>query len=146
MSFFNIDLSGNRIKVHQYGSGRQLLVAFHGFDESGMDYELLEPVLGKNYTIAVPDLPFHGESEWENGLLTEDRLAGLVRMIMKKVGADRCSVMGYSMGGRLAICLCRQLRAKVVRLLLLAPEGLRKNPWLHIATGSFVGRWMFGFF
>lgn len=140
---FYIDILTNRIHVQQYGTGKQLLVLFHGFGESGTEYGALGKLLGKEYTIVVPDLPFHGTTQWGNELLTTDLLKELIQYLLKKQELEVCSILGYSMGGRLAICLAQCAPALINRLILVAPEGLRKNHWFQFATGTRIGRWIF---
>lgn len=140
---YTISLRANQLHIHQYGNGKRVLILFHGFGESGALYDTLGRLLGKDYTVVVPDLPFHGETRWGNDLLSADDLVDLTRRILQKEAVKSCSVMGYSLGGRLALCLLQQAPLLIDRFLLAAPEGLRKNPWFHLATGTRVGQWVF---
>ncbi len=133
----------NEVHVTRYGRGADLLIVFHGFSESGELYRNLGVLLEEKYTVLIPDMPYHGRTRWKEGLLSPGRLKELVKLILEKEEKDRCSVLGYSMGGRAAICLARYNPEVIDHLLLLAPEGLRKNHWFRFATGTLVGRALF---
>ena len=140
---FQIPCAGNLIQVHPYGQGPELLVVFHGFGETGAGYAALGSRLEARYTVVVPDLPYHGGSKWEKGTLTPARLAELLRALLQHTGRTRCALLGYSMGGRLALCAARELPEAISRLLLVAPEGLSPNPWLFLATRTLLGYGLF---
>lgn len=52
-------------------------------------------------------------------------------------------LMGYSMGGRVALQLLELEYARVERLVLLAPDGLIVNPWYWLATRAALGNRFF---
>ena len=52
-------------------------------------------------------------------------------------------LMGYSMGGRIALSLLEHAPGRVERLILLAPDGLVVNPWYWLATQTRPGRQLF---
>ncbi len=140
---YHIPLRDNHVHIHQYGKGKRVLILFHGFGETGALYDSLGHLLEGHYTVIVPDLPFHGETRWGKDLLTADDLAELTRQILQRSAAKSCTLMGYSMGGRLALCLLQRAPFLIDRFMLVAPEGLRKNPWFHLATGTRAGQWLF---
>lgn len=140
---FNIILNTHPIHIHRYGYGKKLLIIFHGYGENGAVYASLEQSLGKYYTLIIPDLPFHGQTKWGENPLTTGLLVEFVRLILEKENANSCSILGYSMGGRPALCLMQGAPALVDQLILVAPEGLRKNRWFHFATGTLIGQWLF---
>ncbi len=133
----------NRIHVSRYGRGERLLIVFHGFSESGELYGNLGTLLGDEFTTLVPDMPYHGKTKWDTGILSPKRLIELVRILLKKEGSSSCSILGYSMGGRPALSLTQEDPGFIDHLLLLAPEGLRKNHWFRFATGTILGNLLF---
>ena len=89
------------------GNGEKILCCFHGFGETGRSFTHLTHEVGKIYTIIAVDLPFHGETRWNEGLLMQPAdltnildliFAALYIMPEKK---QRYSLLGYSLGGRL---------------------------------------------
>ncbi len=128
------------------GTGEELLICFHGFGESASHFSCMEPALGNMFTIVALDMPFHGKTVWR-----EDRdidigdLEALTVKILEKFGKQRFSIMGYSMGGRLALCIVEKMAARVNHLVLVAPDGLKNNPWYVIATQTKMGNRIFSY-
>jgi pimeloyl-ACP methyl ester carboxylesterase len=56
---------------------------------------------------------------------------------------QRWWLMGYSMGGRIALQLLDLVASRIERLVLLAPDGLVVNPWYWLATRTVVGNRLF---
>jgi 2-succinyl-6-hydroxy-2,4-cyclohexadiene-1-carboxylate synthase len=92
----------------------------HGFLGSALDWRKLEASLGDGYRCIFPDLPGHGQNlagltdrplslpGWANGLArTLDRL-----------GVSAAHLVGYSLGGRLALHFARQYPERVSSLVL----------------------------
>src|SRR5579872_2376320 len=84
------------------GMGPRLLFAFHGYGESEESFGFLEATLGRDFTMVAIDLPFHGATEWREGLFLapEDLLAVMTSIAARLPGKeDGWLLMGYSMGG-----------------------------------------------
>ena len=126
------------------GSGSRLLLCFHGYGESAGSFAFLGPRLGDDYTIISIDFPFHGQTDWKEELYLDPR--DLVEMLTTIAG-DRSSwtLLGYSMGGRIALSLLQLIPQKIDRLILLAPDGLTMNPWYWLATQTRPGNKLFKF-
>ncbi|HEY8971761.1 MAG TPA: alpha/beta fold hydrolase, partial [Puia sp.] len=58
-------------------------------------------------------------------------------------GSSGWWLMGYSMGGRIALSLLEHAPERIDRLILLAPDGLVVNPWYWLATQTRPGRQLF---
>ncbi|MFN8153517.1 MAG: alpha/beta hydrolase [Bacteroidia bacterium] len=127
----------------EFGSGPELLLAFHGFGRTSRDFLPFESLLGKQYTLIAFDFFYHGP----HGLEPEDRLppftgAQLARMIEKLLWEKkkvRCSIIGYSQGGRIALGQVHHLPHRIHELFIIAPDGLRNNK-----VRDFVGRTWIG--
>jgi pimeloyl-ACP methyl ester carboxylesterase len=143
----------SRIHYSRWGSGKKLLLCFHGYGESAASFAFLEDALGSEFTILAPDMPFHGRTEWKDGLffdpslfpeLIDKMIAGLpVEKDRAPVDKDRWWVLGYSMGGRVALSLLQKMPERIVNLTLLAPDGLKVNGWYWLATQSDPGNRVF---
>jgi pimeloyl-ACP methyl ester carboxylesterase len=134
----------------RWGSGEKLLVCLHGYGEGAQSFACLEPVLGQTFTILAVDLPFHGETEWKEGLwIGPEELLGILEAIAGELGCGggrKWTFLGYSMGGRIALSLVGQMPGRVRRLLLAAPDGLIVNGWYKLVTrwraGNLLFRWV----
>ncbi len=105
-------------------SGPAVLL-LHGFLGSRHDWDFLVPRLAPKFRCVAVDLPGHGETPIEvakNFDATTDALAGLLDTLR----IDRCAVVGYSMGGRVALGLAAAYSERVERLALeSASPGMR---------------------
>ncbi len=121
--------NGFALEYETFGTGDLPMLAFHGFDRNFNDFRVLLPSLGQRYTIYSFNIFFHGASRAANtrAILTESDLKGLVQAVMEKHGFTDFAVMGYSLGGKIALKLVELMPAKINDALLMAPEGLRVN-------------------
>jgi pimeloyl-ACP methyl ester carboxylesterase len=123
-----------------------LLFAFHGYGESAESFGFLEAALGGDFTIVAIDLPFHGATEWKEGLYLapEDLLAVMSSIAAGLAGKeDAWWLMGYSMGGRVALQLLELAPSRLRRMVLLATDGLQMNFWYWLATQTTAGNAVF---
>jgi pimeloyl-ACP methyl ester carboxylesterase len=137
------------VSYYRYGSGKNVLVAFHGFDQSGSFYQYFEDTLGKHFTIIAIDFFWHGQSKWQE---TEDFTETDMREIVigiaaqEKLFARKFSVMSFSMGARMARALVRTFPERIEHLILVSPPTFAFNRFLNFTTGTAFGRWMFRYF
>ncbi len=131
--------------VHRYGQGPLHVLAFHGFDRSGADFAVLAPPLATLCTLHAFDLPFHGESLGFDPVdpVRPSELAAFFNAYAAHIGTARVGLLGYSLGGRIALCLLEQQPALVDRAFLLAPDGLVARPWYRALAHYRAGRWMY---
>lgn len=134
----------SRIHYLRHDGADKLLICLHGYGEWAESFSVLAKQLEHQYTIIAPDLPFHGATEWNEGLLFEkDDLIAIINLL---VGDRDFQLLGYSMGGRIALQLYQLLPTRITRLLLLAPDGLKVNPWYWVATQNAIGNQLFRYF
>jgi pimeloyl-ACP methyl ester carboxylesterase len=60
-------------------------------------------------------------------------------------GGMKMYLMGYSMGGRLALSLVERIPEKIEKLVLVAPDGVKINIWYWLATQTRLGNTLFRF-
>lgn len=85
--------------------GRPALLFLHGFMGRGLDWEPVADVLARDYRCLLPDLPGHGDTPWDGVSPTWHDVADEVIRLLEACGVASCSLVGYSMGGRLALYL-----------------------------------------
>ncbi|MBE2230348.1 MAG: alpha/beta hydrolase [Chitinophagaceae bacterium] len=127
------------------GQGPVLVLCFHGYGESAAGFDFLGKYAGTAYCFLAIDLPWHGRTEWQDGDLKPAVLQTLINEICEKetIQAQQQYLMGFSMGGRIALALYEINPVKYQRLILLAPDGLKVNPWYRLATRSWAGNRFF---
>ena len=141
-----ISFRNSRFHYSCRGRGARILFAFHGYGESVSSFDFLEEGLGHDFTIVAIDLPFHGATHWQEGLYLApaDLLAVMEEIILTLPGrSEGWWLLGYSMGGRVALQLLQLAPAKVRRLVLLATDGLQMNPWYWLVTQTAAGNRLF---
>lgn len=98
-----IPVNGIEMNVRRQGSGPALLL-LHGFTGSGATWQ---PFDWPGYETIAVDLPGHGESDKPASAeryRMERCLEDLVSLL-DELGVERAAVLGYSMGGRVALHL-----------------------------------------
>jgi pimeloyl-ACP methyl ester carboxylesterase len=139
-------LRNSRIHYRCWGTGPRLVFAFHGYGESSAAFTFLGEALGKDYTLVAIDLPFHGETDWKEGLFFDPLwLPGLLTEIAVGLPERLADwwLLGYSMGGRIALQLLGDSPSNIQKIVLLAPDGLKVNVWYWIATRTRAGNTLF---
>jgi len=136
-------LSFRESTIHyiKHGSGKKTLICFHGYGESASNFNFLSDRLGNEFLLIALDLPFHGETKWVNGSFDEKMLATIINEILLKENLDAKGIhlLGFSLGGRLALSLFEEMPQHVERLVLLAPDGLKLNFWYWLSTQTWLG-------
>jgi len=142
-----IPFGSSRVCFYRWGKGDKLLLCFHGYGETAASFAFLEEALGSEFTILAVDLPFHGGTEWRETLpFTAEQLLSILETLLAETAIPPETpwyLMGYSMGGRIALSLLAAVPERIARLVLLAPDGLRLNPWYWLATQTGPGRLLF---
>ena len=90
------------------------LLLLHGFTQTGRSWEPVRRALAARYRSIAPDLPGHGR-------FAERRPASFAACdaYLRAVGGDRFTLVGYSMGGRIALHAALVLARRVERLVLI---------------------------
>jgi len=137
----------------------ETLLFLHGFMGSGRDWLPIAHHLEKDYYCVMPDLPGHGKNlnlAMDEPLGYNSLAAGLLSLA-EKINIDKVSLIGYSMGGRLALFFAIQYAEKVQHLILeSAHPGIideqarrkraqideqRANQIRHFGIKAFVDSW-----
>ncbi len=147
-----IQYKNSLISYSRMGNGSMPVLCFHGYGENAVSFSLMEWVAGKDFSFIATDLPFHGNTVWNEGLVfTDEDLTNIITQILEEerfsLVQNDCKVilMGFSLGGRVSLSLLKALPDKIDRLVLLAPDGLKVNFWYWLTTQTFLGNKLFHF-
>ena len=146
MSDGHFFIGESRVHYSFWGTETSLLFCFHGYGESSGSFGFLGEALARQFTIIAIDLPFHGQTEWRETRPLDPRelLSGLEELAAGFPGLSTgWSLLGYSMGGRIALQLLELAPEKIRRVVLLAPDGLKVNPWYWLGTQTALGNRFF---
>ncbi|OQP06434.1 2-succinyl-6-hydroxy-2,4-cyclohexadiene-1-carboxylate synthase [Geobacillus sp. 46C-IIa] len=113
-----MELNGIGYHVEQYGEGEPLLL-LHGFTGSADTWRPLIPVWQDFRLIAV-DLIGHGRTEAPKSAdrYRMEQAAADLTALLDELGIEKANVLGYSMGGRLALSFAIWHPHRIRRLVL----------------------------
>ena len=106
------------------------IIFLHGFLGSGIDWVPIAQELENDYCCILVDLPGHGESDIEaNGdpdLFFMETVDTLAEELSRSAAPEPCYLVGYSMGGRIALSLLLRYPELFEKAIIVsASPGLR---------------------
>ncbi len=134
-----------RIRYIKAGEGRHLILAFHGFSRTPEEFLPLMKGRENDYTLLSFYLPGHATAEpLESKNIDVIWWCKLMENLIDEHQAENVTVLGYSLGGRIALHTCMLWGLKNYKLLLLAPDGIKVHPLQRIAMQYNWGMRIFG--
>jgi pimeloyl-ACP methyl ester carboxylesterase/membrane protein DedA with SNARE-associated domain len=116
-----------RVVFREHGpADAPVVVLLHGSPGSKDDFATVAPELNRRFRVIVPDLPGFGESTREIPDYSIRAHANYLDQLMLRLGVDRFHVVGFSMGGGVAIELARRLPEELLSLTLLSAIGVQE--------------------
>lgn len=125
------------------GNGKRLLLALHGYGNDGFLFEPFVAELKDEFTLLLLDLPHHGKSEWKHGKLSKKDLADMLVSLCEQYHVAQVSLLAYSIGGRLSLCMVEQKPELIRQCTLVASDGLTFNPFYYFVTKNSLGKFLF---
>ena len=107
-----------KLSVSVKGEGFPIL-CLHGHPGSGDCMSVFTEHLSKRFQTIAPDLRGYGNSRTSNPFEMTDHLLDL-EALLDRLGVDRCLVVGWSLGGILALELAMKYPQRVTGLIVLA--------------------------
>lgn len=155
MTPYTLTYKSSSINYYSFGLGHKPVACFHGYGESAASFSFLEKTGGNEYAFYAIDLPFHGQTKWNETLdFTPQDLAAILQKIIceKKTETgttqfknEPFSLLGYSLGGRICLQAYEMMPDKIDKIVLLAPDGLKVNGWYWLATQTYIGNRLFAY-
>jgi pimeloyl-ACP methyl ester carboxylesterase len=120
-----IDVAGTRLHVRDGGPKTAPTVIFlHGFGASLHTWEPWAKALAKDLRVIRIDLPGSGLSPPDTiGDYSDKRSLQILIALMDKLGLARSSLVGHSIGGRIAWTFAGTYPTRVDKLVLVSPDG-----------------------
>lgn len=118
-SAFNHMITEVQYHVSTKGSGKSL-VLLHGFTGSSISWARHTAVLSSHFRIITIDLPGHGHTDSPSdpaGYHMEQTSADIINLLAE-LGVTQTALLGYSMGGRLALYIALHYPQLVQALIL----------------------------
>lgn len=120
-------VNGLNLYYERHGSGAPLLLLHGGFGLTGMFGALLPHLAAGRQVIAV-DLQGHGRTADIDRPLRIELMADDIAALLAHLGLERADLMGYSMGGAVALRTAIQ-HPQVVRKLVVVSTPHKRAAW-----------------
>lgn len=118
-----VRIHGQRRAYVKRGSG-PALVLLHGLGSNLDTWDLVIDRLAERYTVVVPDMLGHGQSDKPRTDYSIGGYANGLRDLLALLGISKATVVGHSFGGGVAMQFVYQFPEHCERLVLVASGGL----------------------
>lgn len=120
-----IDVAGIRLNVRDRGPrAAPAVILVHGFAGSLQTWDAWADGLAVDRRVIRFDLPGSALSAPDpTGRYTDARTGQVLIALMDQLGIERASIVGHSVGGRIAWTFAAQHPERVDKLVLVAPDG-----------------------
>jgi pimeloyl-ACP methyl ester carboxylesterase len=120
-----LEVQGQRVHFQDTGhKDAPVLLLLHGFGASLQTWDAWADALQKNYRVIRLDLPGFGlTGASPNKAYADADDVQFVENFVNEIGISEFSLIGHSMGGKVAWNVAATYPAKVKRLILMAPDG-----------------------
>jgi pimeloyl-ACP methyl ester carboxylesterase len=128
-------LHGQDLCFLDVGSGPGVML-IHGLLGSHRSWDGVVGELSREHRVLAPDLFGHGGSAKPRGDYSLGAHAATLRDLLDRLGVERTSLVGHSLGGGIALQFCYLFPDRVDRLVLVSSGGLGRavSPLLRSAT------------
>jgi pimeloyl-ACP methyl ester carboxylesterase len=129
-------LHGHQVGYRLDGDGDETILLIHGMAGSSRTWRDVTPALAQRYRVLAPDLMGHGESAKPMGDYSLGAHASGLRDLLVRLGIERATIVGQSLGGGVALQLAYQHPELCERLVLVSSGGLGRevSPLLRLLS------------
>jgi len=120
-------INGLNLYYEIHGTGEPLILLHGGLAATEMFGEVM-PALSNDRQVIAVDLQAHGRTADIDRPLSYDAMADDIAALIKHLGIERADVMGYSVGGGVALRTAVR-HPEVVRKLVLVSTAFRRDGW-----------------
>ena len=123
-------LEGADVRLNYFVTGEgEPVTLLHGFTQSGRSWQEVISAMPAGWRFMVPDLRGHGETRLRPGAAcTMEACATDLEMLWGHLGIERTHLVGYSMGGRLALHVAARHPDRLLSLVTIgAHAGLERE-------------------
>ena len=140
------DVNGINLYYEVHGAGRPLIL-LHGGLMSGETFGPVLPLLAEHHQVVTVDLQGHGRTADIDRPIDTRLMADDIAALIDHLGLDKPDVVGYSLGGGVALHTAARYPAKVHRLVLVSanvwrdaipPEMLAQQGQVTAASAEFM--------
>jgi pimeloyl-ACP methyl ester carboxylesterase len=119
------EVNGVNLYYETHGAGRPLIL-LHGGLASGEMFGPILPVLSQRHQVIVPDLQGHGRTADIDRPIDHRLMADDIGALIDHLGLDQPDLVGYSLGGGVALFTASKYPDKVGKL-VMASANIRRD-------------------
>lgn len=143
-----ITVADLQLEYFEMGTGKEVVLCLHGFGREASDFDIFQALLGPHQRLVAINLFAHGNSIFPKNRLSKEPLKAsewceLIRQLMSTLNITHFHLVGYSMGGRLAMVMMQLMPECIHSLTLIAPDGLKVNLLYRFVSETKLGRVMY---
>src|SRR5438105_11083712 len=140
------EVNGINLYYETHGAGRPMIL-LHGGLGSGEMYGPILPMLAERHQVVTVDLQGHGRTADIDRPMDVRLMAGDIAALIEHLGVDKPDIVGYSLGGGVALQTAVQYPAKIRRLVVASanirpdaiyPEMRAQQSQLSAAAAEFM--------
>lgn len=120
-------VNGLKLYYEIHGTGEPLILLHGGLGATEM-FSTILPSLSNNRQVIAVDLQAHGRTADIDRPLSFEAMADDIAALMKHLGIAKADVMGYSLGGGVALCTAIR-HSGAVRKLVVVSTAFRRDGW-----------------
>ncbi len=132
-------VDGLKLYYELYGTGEPLVLLHGGVGATEMFADIL-PLLASSRRVIAVDLQAHGRTADIDRPISYEAMADDIAALIKYLGFEKADVMGYSLGGGVALRTAIQ-HPDVVRKLVLVSTPFRRDGWYRRSSREWR-RWV----
>lgn len=126
-------------EYYKHESSRETLVLLHGFLSSTFSFRRLIPLLKTEFNVVSVDLPPFGKSgKSRQFVYSYENLAKTVIQLSEKLGFEKVTLVGHSMGGQIVLNVAHSKPELVDQAVLLCSSGYMKRMRPHLIFSSYI--------
>lgn len=135
-----------QLSYKTFGYGDETIIAFHGFGHSKEELGWLIDMVPGTFRVVAIDVPGHGDSKIfaekrEKLKISTAEWSELIQVILDENHITSFHLIGYSLGGRMAMITAQLFTDKVKSLYLFSPDGIKKTITYRFANETYIGGW-----
>jgi len=127
-------VNGIELGYQEFGKGKPLVLLHGGFGSVEMFGPNIQPLAASNRVIGV-DLQSHGRSPAADRPMKFEAMADDIAALIKSLGLESAAIMGFSLGGAVALRTAIQHPDLVERLVLVSTVFKRQGWYPEMTAG-----------
>ena len=139
---FEIDFAQAKISGKEKGTGERVLICIHGYLQDKHLFDRVWDTVPENWIIVCIDMPLFGRSEWKkpHKPMHKKFLRNMWATFRERYPGKDLNLLGFSMGGKMAMNLVGMVKDPPTRVILISPDGISRNVLQNFAMFNPIGK------